>query len=65
MKMYLPWRNLGCLGFRFGKMYFDIHRVHWGWLRFQIFISWSILNTLGLSKSGKGWVNQNGFKAMR
>ena len=26
MKVYLPWNNLGCLGFRVGRFYIDFYR---------------------------------------
>ena len=65
IKVYRPSKNLGCLGFRIGQTYFDFHRTYWGWLKIQMFISSYWIWKLGLSKTGKGWLNQNGWKAMR
>jgi hypothetical protein len=32
-KIYWPWNNLGCLGFRIGRVYFDLYRT---WSGFPI-----------------------------
>ena len=36
--IYLPWRNLGCLGFKFFGFYFDIYYRSWGsWFPFGVY----------------------------
>lgn len=38
MKVYFPWNNLGCLGFKVGKAYFDVFRLQ-GFPYFGLFIN--------------------------
>jgi len=63
LKMWLPKDNLGCLGFKIGKTYFDFFRLWNG--RIQMFISSVWIYRLGLSDNGKGYLSLKGWKPMR
>lgn len=42
MKIYLPWRNLGCFGIRIGEhRYADIFRSKYNRFGFAIFYHWN------------------------
>lgn len=36
--VFLPWRNLGCLGIRIGPFYMDVFRTY-RWFPFGLFVS--------------------------
>ena len=59
LKIIPPSKHLGCLGFGIGSCYFDLHFTWTG--KLQMFISWTGLYRLGLSKTGKGYLNSRGW----
>ena len=66
IRITLPSKNLGCLGFNVGNTYFDFHRVWcYGLRSVQMFISSYWIWKLGLSDSGKGWLTIKGWRPMR
>jgi len=66
IKIHLPSNNLGCLGFRIGRLYFDFHRTWtYGLRSVQMFVSHPALYHLGLTPTGKGWLTVKGWRAMR